>query len=97
MWFHELIARYRRWQSIRETIAALECLPTTELDDLGFGRWRIPDIAESHAGYQRGASGPRPVTPRSESRGTIKRFPRGSLLAWPFPDRRPSCSVVPRA
>ena len=62
MWFHELIARYRRWQSIRETIAALECLPTTELDDLGFGRWRIPDIAESHAGYQRGASGPRPAT-----------------------------------
>ena len=47
MSFHELAARYCRWQSIRETIAALEDLPTTELDDLGIGRWRIPEIAQS--------------------------------------------------
>ncbi len=31
MSFHELIARYRRWKSIHETIAALECLPTGEM------------------------------------------------------------------
>ncbi len=49
MLFHELIARYRRWRSIHETIAALECLPTAELDDLGIARWRIPDLAKHHA------------------------------------------------
>ena len=47
MKFPELTAGYRRWKSIRETITALEGLPTTELDDLGIGRWRIADIAQS--------------------------------------------------
>ena len=49
MLFQELIARYHRWKSIRETIAALECLPTDELDDLGIARWRIPELAQRHA------------------------------------------------
>ncbi len=49
MSFHQLIARYRRWKSIRETITALECLPTGELDDLGIARWRIPELAKRHA------------------------------------------------
>ncbi len=49
MSFHELAARYRRWQSIRETIAALECLPTSELDDLGIARRHIHDLAKRHA------------------------------------------------
>ncbi len=49
MLFQELIARYRRWKSIRETIAVLECLPTDELDDLGIVRWRIPELARRHA------------------------------------------------
>ena len=49
MSFHDLIARYRRWKSIHETIAALECLPTGELDDLGIARWRIPELAKRHA------------------------------------------------
>ncbi len=49
MKFHELISRYRRWKSIRETIAALERLPTGELDDLGIVRWRIPELAQRHA------------------------------------------------
>ncbi len=56
MLFHELIARYRelidryrRWKSIRETIAALECLPTSELDDLGIARRHIHDLAKRHA------------------------------------------------
>ncbi len=43
MLFHKFIARYRRWKSIQETIAAPECLPTGELDGLGIARWRIPD------------------------------------------------------
>ncbi len=46
---HQLIARYRRWKSIRETIAALQALPSSELDDLGIARWRIPELAERHA------------------------------------------------
>lgn len=49
MSFHQLIARYHRWQAIRETIAALERLPTGELDDLGIARWRIPELAKRHA------------------------------------------------
>ena len=49
MSFHELIARYRRWKSIHETIAALKRLPTDELDDLGIARWRIPELARRHA------------------------------------------------
>ncbi len=49
MLFHELIARYHRWRSIHETIAALECLPTAELDDLGIARRRIPDLARQNA------------------------------------------------
>ncbi len=49
MLFHELIVRYRRWKSIRETIAALDGLPTAELDDLGIARWRIPELAQRHA------------------------------------------------
>ncbi len=50
MSFHELTAKIRRWKAIRETIAALEGLPTSELDDLGIGRWRIPALAQSSAG-----------------------------------------------
>ena len=49
MLFNELIARYRRWKSVYETIVALEGLPTAELDDLGIARWRIPDLAKRHA------------------------------------------------
>jgi uncharacterized protein YjiS (DUF1127 family) len=49
MWFQELITRYRRWKSIHETIAALERLPTEELNDLGIARWRIPELAQRHA------------------------------------------------
>lgn len=49
MSFHQLIARYHRWQAIRETIAALDRLPTGELDDLGIARWRIPELAKRHA------------------------------------------------
>ena len=45
MLFHEITTEYRRWKSIRETIAALEGLPTAELDDLGIARWRIHDLA----------------------------------------------------
>ena len=46
MMFHEITAGYRRWKSIRETVAALESLPTAELNELGIGRWRIRDLAE---------------------------------------------------
>lgn len=46
MLFQELTAGYRRWQSIRKTVAALERLSTAELDDLGIARWRIREIAE---------------------------------------------------
>ena len=49
MSFHELTAKIRRWKAIRETIAALEGLPTSELDDLGIGRWQIPGLAKRHA------------------------------------------------
>ncbi len=49
MLLHELIARYRRWKSIHATIAALEGLPTQELDDLGIARWQIPELAKRHA------------------------------------------------
>ncbi len=49
MLFNELIARYRRWKSVHETIVALDGLSTRELDDLGIGRWRIPDLAKRHA------------------------------------------------
>ena len=49
MSFHDLIARYRRWKSIHETIAALERLPTGELDDLGIARRQIPELAKRHA------------------------------------------------
>jgi uncharacterized protein YjiS (DUF1127 family) len=49
MSFHGIIAKYRRWKSIHETIAALESLPTGELDDLGIARWQIPDLARRHA------------------------------------------------
>ena len=49
MSFHRFIARYHRWKSIHETIAALERLPTYELDDLGIARWQIPELAKSHA------------------------------------------------
>ena len=58
--FHELIARYRRWKSIHETIAALERLPTGELDDLGIARWRIPELAR---GATPPGPGPGPATP----------------------------------
>ncbi len=49
MLFHELIATYRRWKSIHGTIAALQGLPTRELDDLGIARRHIRDIARRHA------------------------------------------------
>ncbi len=49
MLFRDLIVRYRRWKSIHQTIAALECLPTQELDELGIGRWQIHEIAKRHA------------------------------------------------
>ncbi len=49
MLLNELIARYRRWKSIRETIVALEGLSNRELDDLGISRWRIHDIAKRNA------------------------------------------------
>ena len=45
MSFHELIARYRRWKSLHETIRELTQLDDRELNDLGIGRWRIADIA----------------------------------------------------
>jgi len=45
MSFHELIARYRRWKSLHETIRELTQLDDHELNDLGIGRWRIADIA----------------------------------------------------
>jgi uncharacterized protein YjiS (DUF1127 family) len=48
MSFHDLIARYRRWKSIHETIAALECLTTGELDDLGIARRQIAELAKRH-------------------------------------------------
>lgn len=46
MMLQKLINGYHRWKSIRETIAALDGLPTEELNDLGIARWRIPDLAE---------------------------------------------------
>ncbi len=49
MLFNELITKYRRWKSIRETIVALEGLSTRELDDIGIARWRIHDIAKRNA------------------------------------------------
>ncbi len=49
MLFNELIARYRRWKSVHETIVALEGLSTRELDDLGIARRQIHDVAKRHA------------------------------------------------
>ena len=50
MKFREFATKYRRWKSIRETVAALEALPTRELDDIGIARWEIRDLARRHAG-----------------------------------------------
>ncbi len=45
-----LIARYRRWKSVHDTIVALEGLSTRELDDhLGIARRQIHDVAKRHA------------------------------------------------
>ncbi len=49
MRLHGLIAKYRRWKSIHDTIVALEGLSTHELDDLGISRWRIHEIATRNA------------------------------------------------
>ncbi len=49
MSFQGIITKYRRWKSINETIAALDGLSTHELNDLGIGRWQIPEIARRHA------------------------------------------------
>jgi len=49
MSFHKLIAKYRRWKSIHETVKALERLSTDELDDLGIARWQILEIARRNA------------------------------------------------
>jgi len=50
MLFEKLITRYRRWVSINRTIRELNRLDNHELDDLGIGRWRIPEIATHNQG-----------------------------------------------
>ncbi len=35
----------RRWWQIQMTIRELDRLDDAELNDLGIGRWRIPEIA----------------------------------------------------
>jgi len=45
MSFKTFRANLRRRWSIHKTIHALNQLENHELDDLGIGRWQIPDIA----------------------------------------------------
>lgn len=46
MLYHGLIAKYRRWKLINNTVRALSMLDDRELNDLGIGRWRIAEIAK---------------------------------------------------
>jgi len=45
MLFDTLRAELRHWWTVRSTIRELDRLDDSELNDLGIGRWRIPEIA----------------------------------------------------
>ncbi len=49
MIFTTLTRMLTEWRRYRQTATALEALDTRGLDDLGIGRWRIPDIARRSA------------------------------------------------
>ena len=49
MSFHKTLTRIRRWIAVQKTIHELESLDDRELDDLGIGRWNIPELARRGA------------------------------------------------
>ncbi|MGH6945810.1 MAG: DUF1127 domain-containing protein [Kiloniellales bacterium] len=49
MRFAALSARFARWRRYRRTLRALDTLSQRELDDIGIGRWQIPEIARTTA------------------------------------------------
>ncbi|MBL6945661.1 MAG: DUF1127 domain-containing protein [Rhodospirillales bacterium] len=50
MLFNVIRAGLRRWRDIHVTIRELNQLDDRELNDLGIGRWRIPEIAQRSVG-----------------------------------------------
>ncbi|MBL6945935.1 MAG: DUF1127 domain-containing protein [Rhodospirillales bacterium] len=46
MLFNIIRTGLRRWRDVHATIRELNQLDDRELDDLGIGRWRIPEIAQ---------------------------------------------------
>ena len=46
MLFNVIREGLRRWRDIQATIRELNRLDDRELNDLGIGRWRIPEIAQ---------------------------------------------------
>jgi len=46
MTLENIRAELRRWWAVHLTISELEKLDYNELNDLGIGRWQIPDIAQ---------------------------------------------------